>query len=605
MTQVRILPASEAQLIAAGEVVERPASVIRELVENALDAGGQRIRVDIHGGGLVRMRVADNGSGMSPADARLALQRHATSKITCLEDLSRVTTLGFRGEALPSIASVSRLTLETAAGEGGEAVRLVVEGGTTRPAQPASRPRGTTVTVEDLFYNTPARRKFLKKPASEFTRISDVLLPEMLARPQVGFYLAHEGRVSVDLAPAADLRERIAGLWGVRLAGGLIPIQQQVAGMKVHGLVSGPDETRGSRRGWNIFVNGRPVRDSLLIHAAGEGIAGLLPKGRYPVLFLFLELPGGDVDVNVHPAKSEVRFAQRSAVFTLVRSTLRRALAPAGYLARGSGVAPQVADGRGSAAWSVHEGSRAMADTGPGQESAASKLQSPAETADIFHRDLSSSLESGTEVSSSSPALKEQKEAVPVVIAQYRDCFIVAHDADALYLLDQHAAHERVLYEEILASFARHESPRQALLFPLSMDVPPGHGSRIPALLPRLESLGFGLEAFGDETLLVRHVPARLPEARAMEALKDLLPILLEVEPPDADQEARHRLEHKLAATMACHAAVRFHDSLTRERMTEIVRRWLLCREPLTCPHGRTAVVRWPHDQLLRAFGRS
>ncbi|MCZ6650687.1 MAG: DNA mismatch repair endonuclease MutL [Acidobacteria bacterium] len=603
MTRVRILPASEAQRIAAGEVVERPGSVIRELVENALDAGGQRIRVDIHGGGLVRMRVADDGSGMTPADAHLALERHATSKIACLEDLSRVTTLGFRGEALPSIASVSRLTLETAAGEDGEAVRLVVEGGISGPEQPASRPRGTTVTVEDLFFNTPARRKFLKKPASEFTRISDALLPEMLARPEVGFYLSHEERVSVDLAPAADLRERIAGLWGVRLAGSLIPIQRQAAGMTVHGLVSGPDETRGSRRGWHLFVNGRPVRDSLLIHAAGEGVAGLLPKGRYPVLFLFLDLPGGDVDVNVHPAKSEVRFADRSAVFTLVRSTLRQALAPAGFLARGAGVAPQETDGHATDSWAVSEGYRAVSGNGPDQQSVVLGQQTPSGTAAMFHGDLRHSRESAAAVSSSPQAAADREAATPVVIAQYRDCFIVAHDADALYLLDQHAAHERVLYEEILANFAAHESPRQALLFPLSMEVDPGHGSQIPALLPALENLGFGLEAFGEDTLLVRQVPARLPEARAVEALRDLLPILLKGE-TGADRAARHRLEHKIAATMACHAAVRFHDSLTRERMTEIVRLWLLCREPLTCPHGRTAVVRWPHDQLLRAFGR-
>ena len=578
MTRIRILPAAEAQRIAAGEVVERPASVVRELVENALDAGGQRIRVDIHGGGLVRMRVADDGSGMTPADAHLALQRHATSKIACLEDLSRVSTLGFRGEALPSIASVSRLFLETAAGEDGEAVRLVVEGGIPAQESPASRPRGTTVTVEDLFFNTPARRKFLKKPAAEFTRISDVLLPEMLARPEVGFYLAHEGRVSVDLAPAPDLRERIAGLWGVRLARGLIPIQQQAAGMTVHGLVSGPDETRGSRRGWNMFVNGRPVRDSLLIHAAGEGVTGLLPKGRYPLLFLFLELPGAEVDVNVHPAKSEVRFADRNAVFTLVRSTLQRALAPAGFLARGVGVAPQEVNRRGPGSWAVSEAPR--------------------------DGDLRLAQESTAAVPSQIRTAIDDEAPVPVVIAQYRDCFIVAHDADALYLLDQHAAHERVIYEEILANFAKHESPRQALLFPLSMEVDPGHGGQLPALLPALESLGFGLEAFGEDTLLVRQVPARLPQARAMETLRDLFPILLEGETPATDREMRHRLEHKLAATMACHAAVRFHDSLTRERMTEIVRRWRLCREPLTCPHGRTAVVRWPHDQLLRAFGR-
>jgi len=607
VNKVRILPPAEAERIAAGEVVERPAAVVRELVENALDAGAGRVRIQIEAGGLERIRVADDGAGMSAADARLALQRHATSKISCLDDLQSITTFGFRGEALPSIAAVSRLTLESAAGEEGAATRLVVEAGKLLREEPASRPRGTTVTVEDLFFNTPARKKFLKRPSAEFARISEVTLPEMLARPQVGFRLAHHERVSVDVAPAADLRERIAGLWGGRVAAGLMAISREAGQMRLDGLVSGPDETRGSRRGWYLYVNGRPVRDPLLIHAAGEGIAGTVPRGRYPLLFLFLEVPGDTLDVNVHPAKTEVRFAERGPVFALVRGALKGALAPGQFLGQSHGLAPQVPAAGGEKGWEVREEEDAPAG-GRWQPAAAPPAQvvTGEEEKSFFQRGSLAADPAPGEGDRTPGDAPAEPGSPPVVLAQYRDCFIMAHDADAFYMLDQHAAHERVLYEEIRAAFAARESSRQALLFPVTLPVPPGHAGSLETVLPSLDNLGFTVEPFGDDSLLVRQVPARLSQERALEALHDILLLLLEGDIPGADESAaRERLEHRLAATMACHTAVRLHDTLTRERMTEIVERWLLCRDRLTCPHGRTAVVRWHHGQLLKSFGRA
>jgi DNA mismatch repair protein MutL len=608
VSKVTILPPEEAERIAAGEVVERPAAAVKELIENALDAGAGRIRIQIDGGGLERIRVADDGRGMSPRDARLALQRHATSKISCLDDLQNLSTLGFRGEALPSIAAVSRLTLESTDGDEGSAVRLQVEAGKLQRDEPASRPRGTTVTVEDLFFNTPARKKFLKKASAEFARISEVTLPEMLARPQVGFRLAHHDRVSVDVAPAADLRERIAGLWGGRVAAGLMAFGRDAAQMRIDGLVSGPDETRASRRGWHLFVNGRPVRDPLLLHAAGEGISGSVPRGRFPLLFLFLEVPGNTLDVNVHPAKTEVRFAERGPVFSLVRGALKSALMPATVLGRSSGVPPQVPAGGGTGGWEIRE----PAEPTPGEPS----LQTPAvntpradawvEEKSLFREPARQGTTEPGEEETASAEAPADPGTPPVVLAQYRDCFIMAHDDDAFYMLDQHAAHERVLYEEIRSAFAARESPRQALLFPATIPVPPGHGERLDAVLPTLHRLGFTAESFGEDALLVRQIPDRLTQERALEALHDILLLLLEGDIPGADEAAaRERLEHRLAATMACHSAVRLHDSLTRERMAEIVERWLGCSQRLTCPHGRTAVVRWPHGQLLKSFGRA
>jgi DNA mismatch repair protein MutL len=597
VARIQILPRKEADRIAAGEVVERPASVVRELVENALDAEAGRVDVEVAGGGLERIRVADDGVGMGREDARRALERHATSKIRSVEDLSGVRTLGFRGEALPSIGAVSRLELLTSESQGGEATRIQMEGGTVLREEPATRPRGTTVTVADLFFNTPARRKFLKSPGAEFTRISETLLPEALVRPSVSFSLTHDGREVLALPAAADPAERIAAVWGPRFADDLVPFRRETPAGTVAGYLSGPDETRASRRQWYLFVNGRPVRDRVMVHAASQGVEGALSKGRYPVLFLYLTLPDGQVDVNVHPAKAEVRFAETGRVYALVTAALREALQPVPYLPGGPRP-DQPAAPPGSAG---PAGSR-VAATGASYETVAGASHEPP-TGRLFQPVSLAGDSPRDEEEASVAALRE---AAPVVLAQYRSCFIVAHDAGSLYLIDQHTAHERVLYEEIRADLERGAGEeRQALLLPRTLELERGTGDAVTAALPQIERFGFRLERFGEDALILREVPAYLPPGAAEDTLRDLVGIVTGASGPDAArQEAGRRLEHRLAATVACHAAVKIHFTLTTEKMENIVGRLFSCREPLTCPHGRTVVVRWDHGQILRAFSR-
>jgi DNA mismatch repair protein MutL len=595
--RIQILPRQEADRIAAGEVVERPASVVRELVENALDAGASRVDVVVTRGGMGRIGVADDGSGMDPDDARRALERHATSKIRSLEDLSGVTTLGFRGEALPSIAAVSHLELLTSPSSGGEATLIQVEAGVVRREEPATRAPGTTVTVADLFFNTPARRKFLKSPGAEFSRISEALLPEALVRPEVAFSLTHDGREVLALPAAADPAERIAAVWGPRFAEGLVRFRRETPAGAVAGYVSGPDETRASRRQWYLFVNGRPVRDRILVHAASQGVEGALSKGRYPVLFLYLTLPAGQVDVNVHPAKAEVRFAETGRVYALVTAAMREALQPASYLPGGpvpeQPVAAAGEDGPvgGGVAAPDATYETVIGGTPPPPDG---RLFQPAVLG----------AERGGERQAAPPV--DLREAAPVVLAQYRSCFIVAHDAESLYLIDQHTAHERVLYEEIRDDLERGaDEERQALLLPRTVELERGSRESVAAALPQIERLGFRVEPFGDDTLLLREVPAYLKTGDAETTLRDLVGIVTGASGRDeARREAGRRLDHRLAATVACHAAVKIHFTLTREKMEEIVRRLFRCRDPLTCPHGRTVVVRWDHGQILRAFSR-
>ncbi|MFQ5671191.1 MAG: DNA mismatch repair endonuclease MutL [Acidobacteriota bacterium] len=573
--RIRILSSHEAERIAAGEVVERPASVVRELVENALDAGARHVQVELTRGGLSRIRVADDGEGMSAQDASLALQRHATSKISSLGDLATLTTLGFRGEALPSVAAVSRLELLTAVDGAKEATRVVAKGGKVVQVVPAARSPGTTVTVTDLFYNTPARRKFLKGAASEFSRISESLLPEMLARPDVGFALQHDGRTAVNVSPASGLKERIAALWGSDFAERILAFGAESRTGSVHGYLSGPDDSRASRKNWHLFVNGRPVRDRLLSHAVAEGAGPALPRGRHPVVFLFLTLPASEVDVNVHPAKNEVHFAQAGQVHSLVLGALRGITRPASYIP--TAPAPEA---------------RAVAEPSFFGKSVRPGLPSPP----------ASSEPAGERFLERSPALEED---APVVLAQYRDCFIVGHDASHLYLIDQHVAHERILYERLRRQMAAGTPMCQALLFPPTVDVGAGRGDAVETLLPRIRRCGLTAERFGPETFLVREAPEFLAQAQVERTFRDLVDLLASAGMEHGgDRRVAEQLDHRLAATVACHAAVKIHFSLTRTKMEFLVKNLFRCRDPLTCPHGRTTIVKWSHEQILRAFGR-
>ena len=576
MGHINVLSESVANQIAAGEVIERPASVVKELVENALDAGASRIRIEIENGGADRIRVIDDGSGMEPDDAELSFERHATSKIREATDLAAVHTFGFRGEALPSIASVSDTTLTTSMGEGGWRVRI--RAGRQIEAQPASHPRGTTVEVQHLFRNAPARRKFLRSSSTETTQIADRLTRIAVANPAVAFIFKSAAREVFNWPPVPTASDRLLQIIGPELAGSLIPIDCARGASRVRGLASVPTIHRSTSRDESFYVNGRPVRDRRLLHAVQDAYAGLLPRGRYPIAYLFVEVPAGEVDVNVHPTKSEVRFVRSGAVHDLVREALRQALqgespgvdpVPAGAVLKEPSTAP---------AWVVPAHMRSGIPVRPTGSGAS-------------------------EVSRSSPVLEPAGllEQVPVdALAQYRDSYILASAPDGLVIVDQHAAHERILYDRLLRQSLCSRVERQRLLFPITLEVSAAQEQAFAAAADTFTSLGFSITPFGAGALKVDEVPALVSETDAARLVSELLDELLEWEKMDGLEALRHRI----VASSACHAAVRANHPLAVEEMKQIVVDLMRTDRPTTCPHGRPSLLRMSLERLEREFGR-
>jgi DNA mismatch repair protein MutL len=571
---IRILSPEVANQIAAGEVVERPASVVKELVENALDAGASRLVLRLEGGGADLVEVADDGSGMTPDDAPKAVLRHATSKVASAADLHRVRTFGFRGEALPSIGSVSRLTLTTATGDG-PGVRVRVEAGRSLPPEPWAHPRGTTVRVESLFHNAPARRKFLRAPGTEAGHALDHLGRIAAAHPGVAFRLAIHDRPAFDWPAAADLPARAVQILGAEEGDALLPVEAAAGPLRLRGLVSPPGIERASSRHEWLYVNARPVRDRRLLHAVAMAYAAILAQGRFPIAILFLEMPTEDVDVNVHPAKSEVRFARPAAVHDLVRRGVRDAL---------SSARPFAALGNGTLA-------AAPADTAPEPGRAAPPGVAVSEPG-VRSAESSGHAAAG-EASPAPPSLLR-------ALAQFRDTYILAAAPDGLVIVDQHAAHERVLYERLLTDASEARVERQRLLFPLVIEVAPPQRAAFEAEREAFATLGFALEGFGPGSLRVEEVPCLLPASGAERLVRALLDELLDGERPRAPEEARHRI----AALSACHAAVRANEPLPHQALERLMADLLRARAPMTCPHGRPTVLRLPIERLEREFGR-
>ena len=576
---IRLLDPKTANQIAAGEVVERPASVVKELVENSLDAGAVGVRVEVAGGGLDVIRVLDDGSGMGRDDLLLCLERHATSKITAIEDLATLGTLGFRGEALPSIASVSHLTLESACAESEVGHRVEVQAGRRGEAEPIAHPRGTSITVRHLFFNTPARRKFLRSPATETASIADTLSRIALAHFDRRFALSADGKTLLDLPPVARRADRVGQVFGKAVADQLLPFARQTSSHQTAGFVSVPAFTRSSSRDIRLYVNGRPVRDRGILAAVIQAYATLLPRGRHPFVLLFLDLPPGQVDFNVHPSKGEVRFADSGFVFEMVRNALLDALQgkrPVTTLRDGALQARAPGeDGRTSFAPSL---ARPDAIAGAGEDWQFSGVQE--------HRAVSE------------PALPGMSRMVP--LAQYRESYILASDESGLVIVDQHAAHERILYEQILRSMREGTVKRQALLFPLSVDLDPARSCRVKEGLAGLEKLGFRVEPFGETSWLIRETPALLEDADPAALLRDLAD---EAGNPGSPGEA-DKLRDRMAATTACHAAIKVRFPLTSEKMSYLLDELGRTQSPMTCPHGRPVVLRMTHLELERNFRR-
>lgn len=647
MAQVQILDERTANQIAAGEVVERPASVVKELVENSLDAGASRIVIEVEGGGRDLIRVTDDGSGMQPVDARLSLQRHATSKIRTAEDLLCVGTMGFRGEALPSIASVSRFELITR--EPGELAgyRLYVDGGTVAEEGETGCPVGTRITVRDLFFNVPARLKYLKTNATEMGQISDMLTRLAIANPHVAIRF-HSGQTQVFATPGTgELLATLGSLLGREMVKELVPVDYHDGVARVHGYAGRPGAARAGRNHQYFFVNRRAIRTLPVRYAMEEAYANLLPNGRYPVCVLFLEVDPREVDVNVHPAKAEVRFERERDVRGAVYKATRQALG-AHLLIPGTTISPDgevAVPDRSGENEAVRQGTPPPGigwvppgATRPGWGGAQSREPQVGERATgaqqvsfRFGSDKTSPTAQETAVDYQLPpgglhGVLERRnqvgkgqaedwgtEAVPATghgliqqlrpLGQVHRSYIACDGPEGLYLLDQHAAHERIFFERLLAASEMSAAPIQPLLFPITLDLPPGALALWQENAAIFAESGFEAEPFGGGTLLIKGVPAGLGDAHTARLIADFLDRLSEnrVPPGAAVLDKRRRV---LAAMAACKAAIKARDYLQPEDVTALLTDLANCQSPTTCPHGRPTVICVAIPELEKRFKR-
>ena len=599
MGRINRLPAGLANQIAAGEVVERPASAVKELVENALDAGARRVAVTLELGGKRLIRVEDDGEGMTPTDAELCIERHATSKIGSLGDLAAIATLGFRGEALPSIASVSHLRLRTRARGASSGVEVGVDGGEPARVTEAGLPEGTTVEVRDLFYNVPARRKFLKTDGAETGHISRALTALALAHAEVGFRLRSGPRTLFDYPPVASFADRFFQVYGDRPE--LVEVRKEAAGIRLAGMVAALAADGPARGPQHLFVNRRAVKDRTILHAVNDAYSRATIKPRSPEVHLFLELPHERVDVNVHPTKAEVRFLEQSLVHEVVRRGLADAL--------GQEAVPQVslAPSRGAPAEP-----RAHAIPGIVAGMGAASRWGP--VTDVFRRREGEGGRAGA-VRERSTASGDGADAevpvgaVPSVVGpaplmplgQFRDTFIIAVDNDGVVIIDQHVAHERILYEQVTERLTRGALESQRLLEPLLIALPAGARDALAAHADDLARLGFEIDPFGGDSVRVAAVPALLSRGACETAVRALAEDLEGLDRGASVADAIGRI----AASTACHAAVKANDRLTMEKMTYILRELRRTAYSTVCPHGRPVLLRLTRQELERRFERT
>lgn len=569
--KIRILPESLARRIAAGEVVERPASVVKELVENALDAGAKEISVRVEGSGVSLIRVSDDGEGILAEDLPLAVERHSTSKLVDEAQLFCISTLGFRGEALPSIASVSRLEIVSRARGGRTGARLRVEGGKKFPLEEAGCPEGTTVEVRDLFFNTPARRKFLKSPATELGHIVDAVSRMALAHADVHFSLYHSGRQLLDCVAVSELEDRLRQVLGSDVAQSMARFSWSRGKLKVGGFLSVAPSSFPSTRYLLTYVNRRFVRDRLLNHAVLHGYETLLMKGRYPAVVLQVDLPYGEVDVNVHPAKYEVRFRRQTEVHDAVVEAIRESL-------------------KAEAARAPSEGKK--------------EIGFPAVKE---HPEIYSGPGLGTQPELRGTAEGQGKESGQgffsrfEILGQLLDCYLVCGSSRGLVLIDQHAAHERIAFERMRRELDRQKIERQSLLITQQVELPAVEARVLEENLSLLERLGFAVEPFGRRTFVISAVPALLPLGDYRAALRGMAAALAEV---GGSSELRRGLEERLM-TIACHSAIRANRRLDREEMRALLEDLDHVDFATQCPHGRPVVLELTRAELERMFKRT
>jgi DNA mismatch repair protein MutL len=575
---IKILPEEIASQIAAGEVVERPASVVKELVENALDAGASHISITVEDAGKKLIEVADNGEGIPAEELPLALSRHATSKLSEAKDLFNIVTLGFRGEALASIASVSRFTITSRPREAEAGTRLVVEGGHLQgDPQPVGAPAGTVVRVEDLFYNVPARKKFLKTDTTERRHIDALVTRYTLAYPDVRFQLVQEGRTAVQTSGSGDRREALAALFSAEIAKQMLELNAEYDDLTIQGFISPTSLTRSNRQGITFFVNGRWVQDIALSTALIQGYHSMLMVGRYPLAVVFLEMKPEKVDVNVHPAKSEVRFSDRNEVFSSVQRAVRRALLAYAPV-------PQ-----------VHTQVR-WAPTPPPQLTPQEYMEREYTKGEAAPSELPG--DSPPEPPTGQPELPTSGMPLLRLVGQVGSAFLVAEGPDGLYLVDQHAAHERVLFEKFMAQRGE-QIPSQTLLDPVTVELPSESSRLLEDQLPLMEKLGFEIELFGPNAYRVRSIPTILSGMDTASAVRVVIEDFEEDETPLQD-----KIEEKIIGRVCKRAAVKAGQTLSPDEQKALLRDLEACQSPRTCPHGRPTMIHLSIDLLERQFGR-
>jgi DNA mismatch repair protein MutL len=670
MGRIHVLPEHVANKIAAGEVVERPASVVKELLENALDAGATRIKISVEAGGKKLIQITDNGCGMVRDDAMLAFERHATSKIKDAEDLLSVATLGFRGEALPSIASVSRLRLETRAAEAAAGTIIEINGGKIARVEEAGLPEGTSITVRDLFFNTPARKKFLKAESTELSHIASLVTHYALAHPEKHFELHSATNAMLVAPPVAGYSERVYQVFGKETLDQLIavaavqPLERvglpqpppwrrrdkeeenenedaaaptDPGAMHLHGFVSKPEIQKLNRNSIFIFVNGRLIRDRLVQHGLTEAYRNIIPPTVYPVVLLFLELPPGEVDVNVHPSKTEVRFRQSSVMHDFVRDTVRAALMKArpapqftteihAHATASSGLTPgareweppsDLASASGALARALYEPAAGFALQAPATPPVSARfhfeggIAVEANAAIPVARGLETRFVETIPDNGCAPALDAPENAhdeEPTLAAlstlrplgQIRNSFILAVNEDGLWIVDQHVAHERVLFERILKQRAAQRVESQRLLMPIVLELSPAQQAVFAEIAEELQHNGFEAEPFGARSVAVKIAPAGVDAA----AVEHMLHELLDQISREEQSLNLEKIRGRIAASIACHAAIKVNMPLEQNKMDWLLAELAKTDHPMSCPHGRPVVLRYSVKDIQKAFKR-
>jgi DNA mismatch repair protein MutL len=669
MGKIHVLPERVANQIAAGEVVERPASVVKELLENSLDAGAMRIRINVEAGGKKLIQIVDDGCGMVRDDAMLAFERHATSKIKDTEDLLSIATLGFRGEALPSIASVARLHLETRAEEEVAGTVIEINGGKMIRVEEAGLPLGTSITIRDLFFNTPARKKFLRSESTELSHIASLVTHYALAHPEKHFELHSATNALLVAPPVEGHRERVYQVFGKETLDQLIPLaavqplervglpqpppwrrgpedeleKREPGELRLHGFVSKPEIQKLNRNSIYIFVNGRLIRDRLIQHGLTEAYRNILPPTVYPVVLLFIEMPAAEVDVNVHPSKTEVRFRQQTVMHDFVRDAVRDALMKARpvpqFLAEirsqpsaSPGLSPgaRSSDGHGSAWQNLHESDGQSAASGFALRAPAI----PAVTARLefdggisIDANAAVSLARATEAAvpedavlnhsvpdhvvpdhGCAPPIEAAEQSAPTLeslrtlkaLGQIRNSFILAVNEDGLWIIDQHVAHERVLFERVLRQRAAQKVESQRMLMPLVIELTPAQQAVFSEIANELAHNGFEAEPFGTRSIAVKVAPAGVDATRIEHMLNEVLEQLTREDQAINLEAVRTRI----AASIACHAAIKVNMPLEHNKMEWLLAELAKTEHPMSCPHGRPVVLRYTMTEIQRAFKR-